>query len=78
MRAMDKAFRVVRDVEALKPVITFEVYSEGVRVGVATRSMRQHSGWESVVFQGRRYQLFGGIRTAHRINLEHPLRKRVS
>ena len=33
------------------------------------RAVRQHNGWQSIVYKGRRYQLHGGIRTCHFICL---------
>lgn len=41
------------------------------------RAVRQHSGWQSVRFAGRRYQLFGGIRGPYYINLSQPLTKKA-
>jgi hypothetical protein len=42
-----------------------------------SRSPRQHRGWESVTFQGKRYQVFGGIRGPEFIDLANPLRSRT-
>jgi len=46
-------------------------------VGVTERAVRRHRGWESVRYRGKRYQLFGGIRTPLFINLRHPLKGRA-
>ena len=37
------------------------------------RIPREHAGWQSVRYKGRRYQLFGGIRTAFFICLNSPI-----
>jgi hypothetical protein len=37
------------------------------------RVPRNHSGWQSVKYGRRRFQLFGGIRTPHFICLNSPL-----
>jgi hypothetical protein len=42
-------------------------------VGQARRIPRQHSGWQSVRYQHKRYQLQGGIRTPYFITLSNPL-----
>jgi len=34
------------------------------------RIPRQHSGWQSVQYKGKRYQLHGGIRTPHFITVK--------
>ena len=39
----------------------------------ATRIPRHHSGWQSVRYKGRRYQLFGGIRGPFYITLDMPI-----
>jgi len=41
---------------------------------VIERSIRQHSGWESVRYKGKRYQVFGGIRNPLFIDIANPLR----
>jgi len=37
------------------------------------RIPREHAGWKSVRYKKRRYQLFGGIRTAFFICLNSPI-----
>jgi hypothetical protein len=39
------------------------------------RIPRQHAGWESVRWQGKRYQVFGGIRNPYFIDIANPLKK---
>jgi hypothetical protein len=39
----------------------------------AVRYPQQHSGWQSVIYKGQRYQLFGGIRTRFFICLDNPI-----
>lgn len=39
------------------------------------RSPRQHSGWQSVRYGRKRYQLFGGIHTPYFICLNSPIGK---
>ena len=53
----------------------FEVHSDKEVVAVASRSVRSHSGWQSVRYAGKRYQLFGGIRTPWFITLGHHIKK---
>jgi hypothetical protein len=43
---------------------------------VITRRARQHRGWLSVYWRGKRYQLFGGTRTPFFINPARPIRGR--
>lgn len=45
-------------------------------VETADRRPRLHRNWESVTYKGKRYQLFGGIRTPWFICLNHPLRSK--
>lgn len=40
------------------------------------RAVRQHSGWQSVRYAGKRFQLHGGIRTEAFICLNNPICKR--
>lgn len=40
------------------------------------RTPRQHSGWQSITYKGKRYQLMGGIRTNFWINLTLPIKGR--
>ena len=40
------------------------------------RTPRQHSGWVSIAFQGRRYQVFGGVRNPLFIDITSPLKQR--
>ena len=42
------------------------------------RTPQQHTGWQSVRWQGRRYQLFGGIRNPEFIDIANPLRTKLS
>jgi hypothetical protein len=42
----------------------------------ADRVPRQHAGWQSVRYKGKRYQFFGGIRTSFFIDLSNPIRSR--
>lgn len=46
----------------------------GVNFGFASRVPRQHKGWQSIKYQGKRYQLFGGIREVEFIDLCHPIK----
>lgn len=39
------------------------------------RIPRQHVGWQSITYKGRRYRLGGGIRTDYFINLDNPIGK---
>ena len=45
--------------------VTFEVRSRGSVVDRKSARVRRHNGgvWLSVIYKGRRYQLFGGITT---------------
>lgn len=45
-------------------------------IDTITRVPKQHKGWESVTYEKRRYQVFGGVRTPYFINLQNPLRRR--
>lgn len=47
-------------------------------VGTIERVPRQHSGWQSVRYNGNQYQLHGGIRNNEFINVAHPLKKERS
>lgn len=42
-------------------------------VAQVERIPRDHSGWQSIRYNKRRYQLFGGIRTAFFICLNSPI-----
>jgi hypothetical protein len=42
-------------------------------VGTIERVPRQHSGWQSVTYNGQRFQLHGGIRNPEFINIKHPI-----
>ena len=37
------------------------------------RVPRDHTGWQSIKYKGKRYQLFGGIRTEYFICLNSPI-----
>lgn len=43
-------------------------------VETVIRSTRQHSGWESCTYRGKRYQVFGGVRTYQFIDLANPIK----
>ncbi len=43
---------------------------------LATPFRRQHVGWESVQFHGKRYQILGGVRGPFFINLDRPLSRK--
>lgn len=45
-------------------------------VATEVRTLRQHSGWQSVAYKGNRYRLGGGIRTDFYICLNNPIKKR--
>ena len=45
-------------------------------ITTAQRAVRQHAGWQSVTYQGKRYQLFGGIHTNWFICLNSPIKGR--
>lgn len=42
------------------------------------RVPREHSGWQSVTYKGKRYRLAGGIRTPYFISLTLPIPLRKS
>lgn len=46
-------------------------------VEMIDRVPRQHRNWQSIKYRGKRYQLFGGIHTAHFICLDSPIGKRL-
>jgi len=48
----------------------------GVQFGLIERIPRQHKGWQSVTYKGKRYQVFGGIRNYEFIDLSNPLKTR--
>jgi hypothetical protein len=50
------------------PGAKFSDYVESVY-----RKPRQHTGWQSVTYNNKRYRLAGGIRTPHFITLSLPL-----
>ncbi len=50
-------------------VMILDVKRNGTFIEQIERVPRQHSGWESIFYQGHRYQLFGGIRTVFWINI---------
>jgi hypothetical protein len=37
------------------------------------RVVRQHSGWQSAHYKGKRYQVFGGVRVPFFIDLLNPI-----
>lgn len=41
------------------------------------RTPRQHKGWQSVTYKGKRYALRGGVRTDYFICLNNPLGKKA-
>lgn len=43
------------------------------RVEIVDRIPRDHTGWQSIRYKSKRYQLFGGIRTPHFICLNSPI-----
>jgi hypothetical protein len=45
-------------------------------VDTISRMPKQHKGWESIAYEKRRYEVFGGIRTPYFINLSNPLKRR--
>lgn len=47
-------------------------------VEIRTSAVTQHKGWQSVSYEGRRYQLYGGIRTPNWISLDNPIPTRRS
>lgn len=50
-----------------------EMYNFHDAIELATRVPRQHSGWQSVAYKGKRYVLGGGIRTTLYVNLSRPI-----
>lgn len=45
-------------------------------VGTIIRIPNKHSGWESVTYNKQKFQLLGGIRNNHFIDIAHPALKR--
>lgn len=45
-------------------------------IDLITRSVRQHSGWQSVIYKGKRYVLNGGIHNFYFINLKNPIKEK--
>jgi hypothetical protein len=45
-------------------------------IEVVSRCVQYHSGWESITYKGKRYQLLGGIRTDWFINAANPIKGR--
>jgi hypothetical protein len=43
-------------------------------VEIAQRIPRQHAGWQSVTYKGKRYQLFGGTHVFWFICLNSPIK----
>jgi hypothetical protein len=43
-------------------------------IGTIERAPRQHNRWQSVMYDGKRYQLMGGVRTDWWINLSMPIK----
>lgn len=51
-------------------------YPDGRVIAEVFRHTRQHKGWESVTYKGKRYQVFGGIRNPEFIDISHPIVRR--
>lgn len=47
-------------------------------IEIVTRSIRQHSGWQSVRYKAQRYHLHGGVRTHWWINVNRPVQSKVA
>lgn len=47
-------------------------------IEIVTRSIRQHSGWQSVRYKAQRYHLHGGVRTHWWINVNRPIRSKAA
>lgn len=45
-------------------------------VEIAERVVRQHSGWQSVRYKGKRYQLYGGVHVFWFICLNSPIKRK--
>jgi len=45
-------------------------------LAVIDRIPQDHSGWQSIRWMGKRYQLFGGIRNPYFIDIANPLKRR--
>ncbi len=43
-------------------------------VEIANRAPRSHTGWQSITYKRKRYQLFGNVRTPFFICLSNPIR----
>jgi len=63
------------DVRTGKGTVRFDGTFTDV-VDTANRGVRQHSGWQSVTYKGKRYQLYGGIRTNWFICLNSPIKSK--
>lgn len=46
-----------------------------VVVATIYRAVRQHVGWQSCRYKGRRYQVFGGIRNPDFIDVANPIKR---
>lgn len=46
-------------------------------VKTINRVPRQHKGWQSVTYKGKRYQLYGGVHVLSFICLNNPIGKKV-
>lgn len=61
--------------------LTFELYrgsgSARVRVGTATGRAWIGTRYSTVYYQGRRYQLCGGLRVNYFINLDRPIPRKA-
>lgn len=61
----------------LKPLMLIDVKDgahDFLTFGQIERVPRDHSGWQSIRYQGKRYQLFGGIRTNLFIDTNNPIK----
>lgn len=54
----------------------FEVRQNGKVLEHAIRIPRKHKNWESVVYKGKRYQLYGGCYVNPFINFDFPIQSR--
>ena len=58
-----------------QPIVLLEVRQDapGPVVTTVIRTPTPHAGWQSVRYDGRRYQVFGGIRGPLFIDLSNPI-----